>query len=118
MQQLPDIMAKLGFRKAAANLGWLMAERGVRFGLSVVVGFFVARHLGPTRLGELSYCMALITLVGCVPALGLDAVVKRDLLQSPAKTAELLASSSVLRLAGGLLCYAVLLVVVLAIDGA
>ena len=80
MQQLADVLAKPGFQRAATNLGWLLAERAVRFLLGVVVGFIVARHLGPSRLGELSYCTAIVTLAGGVAALGLDAVVKRDLL--------------------------------------
>ncbi len=110
MQQLADVLAKPGFRKAAANLGWLFAERAGRFAFGALVGLFVARHLGPERLGSLSYCVALVTLLGFVPALGLDAIVKRELLKTPERTAELLASSLALRLAAGALgCGAVLL---------
>ncbi len=108
MQQLADVLAKPGFQRAATNLGWLLAERAVRFLLGVVVGFIVARHLGPSRLGELSYCTAIVTLAGGVAALGLDAVVKRDLLAAPADTAGLLASSAVLRLFAGLAAFGVL----------
>jgi PST family polysaccharide transporter len=102
MQQLADVAAKPGFRKAAANLGWLFAERAGRFAFGALVGLFVARHLGPQRLGSLSYCVALVTLLGFVPALGLDAILKRELLKTPTRTAELLASGLVLRIAAGL----------------
>jgi PST family polysaccharide transporter len=105
MQQLADVLAKPGFKQAAANLGWLFAERAVRFALGVVVGFLVARYLGPARLGELSYCTAIVTLAGGVAALGLDAVVKRELLSAPAAAAELLASGAVLRLGAGLAAF-------------
>jgi PST family polysaccharide transporter len=101
-------LAKPGFQKAAANLGWLLAERGVRLVLGVVVGFFVARHLGPDRLGSLSYCTALVMLAGGVVSLGLDAVVKRELLQAPGRTAETLASGALLRFVAGLAGIAVL----------
>ena len=103
MQQTADLLAKPGFRKAAANLGWLLAERAGRFALGTLVGLLVARYLGPERLGSLSYCVALVTLLGFVPALGLDAILKRDLLKFPERTAELLASSLVLRVAAGAL---------------
>ena len=93
MQKLAEVAAKPGFRKAAANLGWLFAERAGRFVLGALVGLLVARHLGPERLGSLSYCVALVTLLGFVPSLGLDAIVKRELLTSPGRTAEAAASA-------------------------
>jgi len=43
-------------KQAATNFGWLAVERGVRLALSVVVGFWVARHLGPAGFGTLNYC--------------------------------------------------------------
>jgi len=105
MGQMTDAVARPGWRRAASNFGWLVAERGIRFVFGALVGFWVARYLGPTGLGILSYCLALVTLVGFVPALGLDAVVKREVLNRPAAAGELLASACVLRLvAGALTC--------------
>ncbi|HET7535109.1 MAG TPA: oligosaccharide flippase family protein, partial [Candidatus Didemnitutus sp.] len=94
-------MAKPTFQKAARNFGWLLAERGVRFGLGTIVGFLVARQLGPLRLGALSYCLAVVTLLQCLAAFGLDALVRRDLLQTPERTAQIMADSVGLRLLGG-----------------
>lgn len=105
MQQIAEVLAKSGFHKAVANLGWLFAERGFRFLVGAIVGFLVARYLGPARLGTLSYCVALITLIGFLPALGLDAVLKREILQQPQKTSELLASGFLLRLIAGFAVY-------------
>jgi PST family polysaccharide transporter len=110
MQQWAEVLAKPGFRKAAANFGWLSADRVGRMVLGAVVGLMVARYLGPTRLGSLSYCMAVLALLGFVPALGLDGVVKRELLRAPEKTAELLASSFVPRALFGALGYVGVLV--------
>ena len=90
---MAEAWARLGFREAAADLGWRIAERAGRFVLVTAVGLFVARHLGPERLGALSYGVALVTLLGFVPALGLDAILKRALIPSAKQTAELLASS-------------------------
>ena len=108
MQQMADFVAKPGFRKAAANLGWLFAERAGRLVLGTLVGLMVARQLGPERLGSLSYAVALVTLLGFVPTLGLDAILKRELLKAPERSAEVLASGFVLRtLAGAAGCAAV-----------
>ncbi|MBL9188270.1 MAG: flippase [Opitutaceae bacterium] len=103
MQQMADALAKPGLQRAAANFGWLMLERALRFALGAIVGFVVARYLGPVRLGTFSYCLALVTLLGFVPALGLDAIVKRELIKAPHATAELIASALALRAAGGVL---------------
>ena len=102
-------MSRPAVHLAVHNFGWLAAEKAARLVFGVAVGFWVARHLGPARLGTLGYCAALVALLGFVPTLGLDAVVKRDLLRMPEKTAELLASSLMLRLAGGALAYAAVL---------
>lgn len=109
MHPLAEFLAKPGFRRAVANFGWLSVERVGRFVFGVLVGLLVARYLGPARLGSLSYCLALVTLLGFAPSLGLDAVVKRELLRSPATTAEVLASSFVVRLAAGALTWGVVL---------
>lgn len=110
MQSARAFLAKPLFQQAARNFGWLVAERAGKFVLGVLVGLVVARHLGPERLGSLSYCLALVTLIGFVPSLGLDAIIKRDLLKSPEQTSDLMASGFLLRLAGGALAYAGVLV--------
>ena len=102
MQQAVALWAKASFQQAAKNFGWLLAERLVRFGLGTVVGFVVARHLGPARLGSLSYGLAVVTLLAVFAGFGLDAVIKRDLLQAPERTAQLLADGLALRLLAGL----------------
>ena len=111
MQPLADVLAKPGFQRAAVNLGWLVGERAVRFVLGVVVGFIVARHLGPERLGILSYCVAIATLLSGIAGLGLDAVVKRDLLQARGDESTLLASAAVLRLLAGIFSVLVVFIV-------
>jgi PST family polysaccharide transporter len=117
MQHWADVLEKPGFRQAAANLGWLVAERGVRLVLSLAVGILVVRHLGPVRMGALSYCLALVMLLGCVPALGLDAPLKRDVLRFPGRTVELIASALLLRLGAAALAYAGIVAAVLTRTG-
>jgi O-antigen/teichoic acid export membrane protein len=117
MQQLADVVVKPGFQKAAANFGWLLAERAARLVLGVVVGFLVARHLGPESLGRLSYAIALVTLAGSVVSFGLDQIVRRDLLTAPDTAASLLAGTALIRLVAGVTAYAlVILLLVLGIG--
>jgi O-antigen/teichoic acid export membrane protein len=106
---LGKLLGRSGVRDAAHNLGWLVVEKAMRFVFTVCVGFWVARYLGPARLGTLGYCTALVALIAFLPALGLDAVLKRELLQSPTRTGELMASSLGLRLGAATLAYALVL---------
>lgn len=65
----------------------------------------MARYLGPTQLGVYGYCAALISLFTFFPLLGLDAVLKRELLERPYASAELIASAVLLRLIAGVIAY-------------
>lgn len=70
----------------------------------MIVGFWLARYLGPERFGIWGFCLAIIVLLGFLPSLGLDPVVKRDVLQSPERAPEILSTSLLLRL--GTSCFA------------
>ena len=93
------------------NFSWLVAEKGVRLVLSVGVGFWVARYLGPERFGILNYGLALVGLVSLLAELGLENVVRRDLIRTPGRTTEWVATSAGLRLAGGVAAYGVLAII-------
>ncbi|SVA56519.1 uncharacterized protein METZ01_LOCUS109373, partial [marine metagenome] len=50
-----NFLASQGFRKYFANTSWLLGERVLRMAISLFVGIYVARYLGPERYGLLSY---------------------------------------------------------------
>jgi len=102
MQSDESLLARPAFQQAARNFAWLLGERGIRFALGAGVGFLIARQLGPTLLGSLSYGVAVVTLFQSFAGAGIDAVVRRDLLQTPEHTHRLLADSVGLRVLGGL----------------
>jgi O-antigen/teichoic acid export membrane protein len=82
------------FQKYVKNTGWLM------FGkiLSMVVGFIIARFLGASSFGELSFADAFTTIIAAVGALGLDSFIIREILNEPLKRDEILGTSLFLRL--------------------
>lgn len=92
-----------GRRWPRSGQSWVFARRrpiwagGLRSGRGVSCSGrswgYSSRGLGSERLGPLSDGVALVTLLGFVPALGLDAILKRAQLSSGERTAELLASS-------------------------
>lgn len=90
------------------NFGWLVVERFARLLCNVVVGFAVARYLGPAQFGTLSYAFALIAIGAAVAESGAANIVKREIAADPARAAGALAAAWRLRLLLGLVCYAAL----------
>jgi len=105
-----SLLDRPGLRLAAGNLGWLVFERAVRLVLSVLVGLWVTRYLGPARFGVLSYALALVGLGLAVAETGVEAIVRRELVRDPAQGAAWLAAAVRLRLLAGAICYGGLLV--------
>lgn len=98
-----------GLRRAARSIGWLGLEYAVRMAAGLIVGIYVARHLGPAGFGVISYATALMLIGSAFSRMGLQEVVVRDLLHDDAKRDVALGSALVLRLAGGVLAYGALL---------
>jgi PST family polysaccharide transporter len=90
-----------GLRRIAANTSWLMLDRLVRLGMAAVVGVWIARYLGPTRFGTLSYAIAFVTLFGAFATLGLDSIVIRDLVRAPGERHEIVGTAFALKAGGG-----------------
>jgi O-antigen/teichoic acid export membrane protein len=89
-------------QKAAANTGWLFGDRILRMIASVLVGAWVARHLGPEDYGTLNYAVAFVSLFSAFATLGLDSIVVRDLVLDPSQEGSLMGTSFVLRSVGGI----------------
>ena len=51
-----------GFKRYFRNTSWLMLEKILRMGIGLVVGVWVARHLGPEKFGLLNYAQSFVFL--------------------------------------------------------
>lgn len=82
------------FQKYFKNTGWLM------FGkiLSLIVGIFIAKFLGPHDFGDLSFATAFTAIIAAVGTLGLDSFIIREILDQPGKRDEILGTSFWMRL--------------------
>jgi O-antigen/teichoic acid export membrane protein len=83
------------FNKYLKNTGWVMFGKM----LSLIVGMLIARYLGPTEFGDLSFALALVGILSAVGALGLDTFIVREIIQEPDKKHEILGTSLWLRIA-------------------
>jgi len=70
---------------AAHNFGWLVADRGVRLMVGIVVGSWVARYLGRQDFGLLSYSLALVSIFAALTPLGMEALIVREIIKDPRK---------------------------------
>ena len=78
------------FRKYFANTSWLLGERILRMVISLFVGIYMARYLGPERYGLLSYTISFVWLFSSLASFGLNNILVRELVQSPKQRDNLL----------------------------
>jgi O-antigen/teichoic acid export membrane protein len=90
--------------RIASNILWLLAERGARLGIAFVVSLWVARGLGPETFGVFGYAQATVSVLSFLAFYAIEAIVVRELADTPTARDEILGSAAVLRLAGGALC--------------
>ncbi|MGD0187772.1 MAG: flippase [Roseiarcus sp.] len=90
----------------AANAAWLLLDRFGRLALSLVVGVWTARYLGPGQFGELYYVFAYLAFFQAVVGLGFDGIVVRDLATNASRDGEILGTACALRFMAGAACWA------------
>ncbi len=97
--------------KVIKNIAWLFFDKILRMGLGVFVVILLARYLGPEQFGLFNYTTALIALFGAFSALGLNAIVTRDLVVRTDKE-KILATAFGLRLISSIAAYIALVIAV------
>tara|TARA_B110000196_G_scaffold161652_1_gene138921 strand:+ start:103 stop:1413 length:1311 start_codon:yes stop_codon:yes gene_type:complete len=100
---MPQFLARSNLRKYLANTSWLMGERVIRMVVSLFVGIYVIRFLGPERFGILSYVLSFVLLFSPLLHLGHREIIVLDLVKSPEKRDLILGSAILLRLGGSVL---------------
>lgn len=99
-------------QKALGNTGWLFADKILRMGVGLLVGVWIARYLGPSLFGELSFAGSLMALFAPLATLGLESIVVRDIVKSPEKDQEIVGTTFYLRSFAAFLSYILLYVTV------
>ncbi len=77
--------------------------------VSLFVGIYVARYLGPEGFGLLSYTLSFVWLFSSLASFGLDGIVVRELVKSPDQRDTLLGTSFLLKVVGTLLMWVLIL---------
>ena len=95
--------------KIIDNIGWLFFDKILRMGVGLFVGVWIARYLGPERLGLLGFATAFVGLFGPIATLGLQGVVVRDIVRNPSGAEETLGTAAALHVVGGVIAYGLIL---------
>jgi polysaccharide transporter, PST family len=91
------------------NIFWMVADRVWRMAISLVVGVWVIRYLGPDYFGEINYVLAFIGIATVVTGFGMESFLIKELVSSPEKKSEIVYTAFVLRLAAASLSFLFLL---------
>ncbi|TLS69338.1 flippase [Photobacterium damselae subsp. damselae] len=87
------------------NTSWLLGERILRMGVSLFVGIWVARYLGPDKFGLFSYAQSFVLIFSAFSTLGLDGILIRELVKKEKNSNELLGTAFVLRFLGSIMMF-------------
>ena len=87
-------------RKYFSNTSWLLGERILRMGVSLFVGIYIVRYLGPEKYGLLSYTMSFVWIFSALLDLGHREIIVRELVLYPEQRNVILGSAILLRLSG------------------
>ncbi len=111
-KNIKKVWCSPGFKRYFVNTGWLFFEKISKMVITLFVGVYVARYLGPSNYGLLSYAISWVVLFSAIATLGLDKIVIRDLVRDEKKRDELLGTTFFLKITGSILLLGILAVAV------
>ncbi|HES59337.1 MAG TPA: flippase [Caldithrix sp.] len=88
-------------QKIGKNAAWLFFDQILRMGVSLVVGIWVARYLGPEQYGLLNFALAFLFFFQALAMMGLSEIVVRDIVKNPECANETLGTAFTMQLLGG-----------------
>ena len=103
MSGFSQLINHAGFVRYFINTSWLMGEKILRMAISLFVGVWVVRYLGPEQFGLLSYVQSFVFLFTAITTLGLDGIVVRELVKDESRRDILLGTAFVLKLVAAIL---------------
>ena len=101
---LRALRGQISGRPGAQNFFWLIADRGVRLLVALLVGTWSARYLGVANYGLLNYCAALVAIFAAAAPLGMDGLVVREIIRDGAASGCWLGTAIGFRCAAAVIC--------------
>lgn len=92
--------------KLLRSAGWLLARQVITMFNALVLGVFIARHLGPEGFAVLNYAVSLVAIALPITTLGLRDMALREHSRHPEDGARILGTVAAMRVAGTLVAIA------------
>jgi O-antigen/teichoic acid export membrane protein len=89
----------------ANNTFWSVLDKAIKLIGNILVTSQIARYLGPSDFGKLSYFIAITSFFQILSIAGLEAILVRDAILHPKESETLFCSAFLMRLCLGLCCY-------------
>jgi O-antigen/teichoic acid export membrane protein len=96
-----------GFKRYFKNTGWMFMGQVVNTIVAFFVGAYMARYLGPSNFGLLSFVVGFVGLFSFLVGFGIDGVLNRELVKFPDKKEQLIGNGFWIKLFGAFLAFSV-----------
>jgi O-antigen/teichoic acid export membrane protein len=103
-----SLLQQAGLVRYARNTSWLLAEKLLRFLAGMFVGIWIARYLGPTDFGILSYAQSFVIIFLPLATLGMDSIIVRKLVEDSGIRDAILGTAFCIKFVGSLLTIMIL----------
>jgi O-antigen/teichoic acid export membrane protein len=95
------------------NIKWQLLDRILRIGVSLFVGVWFARYLGPEKFGTLNFALVVTEIFGAFAALGLGAIIVRDIVLDASRAGATLGSAIALQVLASFIAYLLMLLTII-----
>ena len=102
--------------KVVKNASWLIGGKLIQMVVNLLVGILVARYLGPSNNGLVSYGAAYTTFFATIAALGINSVLVKEFIDHPEEEGKIIGTSLFLRVISSFLCALVIICFVRIVD--
>lgn len=90
--------------KVFNNAKWIVGCKIVQSLLQLIIGMISARYLGPSNYGLINYASSIVAFALPIMRLGLNAILVRELIESPEKEGEIMGTSLLLNIISAIIC--------------
>jgi O-antigen/teichoic acid export membrane protein len=112
ISKITNAIQHKGLMKYLKNTSWLLAEKVFRMIVSLFVGIWVARYLGPEQFGLLSFAQSFSGMFTVIAGLGLNGILVRELVKGENNNDDLIGTAFWLKLLGAFISLLILFVAI------
>lgn len=107
---------KIKNNRFIGNTNWLIFQNIYSMGLSLVVGAFSARYLGPSNYGLIGYGASLVNLFTAISQLGIDNVLINEMMKHPEEKGRVMGTALCMRAFSALVSFICAMILVILIE--